>query len=353
LRAVIDKERPSQRILSLEPSFKSQSSFATDLEAFHREKIAGGIADNLHLLPGRAGELGDVAKIGFQGFDFLHSTSESLDYVQRHPGDPASDWERTSIGLHLWGLIGPGELLPGVAGGMATVGDLAKTFGEAARSRILENRAERLINFGGAVPQGTTHFREEMESHYGYFSLTSDRYSAQGGWELRDSNERLFERDSQSTLWANTHVRGLHTANGSEISGIFRRSERREERGGSIFNLYEPTSITITRHSYDSYRVTLDSGHWNEGVETKTPAVPVVQPPNLAPPNSPVLPYRDETKKYLPGSPAPLPAPPSQPPPSANSVRPHDYGGISFKARKTKLVLEEDLQRKDGGKDEK
>jgi hypothetical protein len=181
------------------------------------------------------------------------------------------------------------------------LGSLTKTFGEATRSRIIENRAERMVNFGGAIPQGVASIRDkELESHYGYFSLTSDRYSAQGGWDLRDSNERLFERDSQSTVWANTQVRGLRTANGSEISGIFRRSELREERGGSIFNLYEPTSITITRHSYDSYRVTFDGSRWNENVESKTVSLPTTPPPNIPPPKDPPLPYRDETKKYLP-----------------------------------------------------
>lgn len=324
------------------PPSSFQSTLNSDLYWQNRRLVADGIADNLDLLHGRAEGIGQTAKLGYQGLSFLYDTHESLDYIQQHPGDPASDWERASIGFNLYPLFGPGELLPSVAGGVATLGSLTKTLGEATRSRVLENRAERLVDFGGAVPHGPANIWEERENHYGYFSLIGDRYSAQGGWDLRDSNERLFERDSRSTVWANTQVRGLRTANGSEISGIFRRSGLREERGGSIFNLYEPTSTTITRRSYDSYRVTFDGAHWNERVESGTPTLPIVPPPNLPPPKDLLPPNHDDSQKYPPPRTQTFNDPRQQPPPPPAAIaQPNNPGGISLRPRSVRIIRDD------------
>ncbi len=283
-----------------QPSFSSQSPLSSDLYWANRRMIADGVAENLDLMPGRAGELGQAVKLGYQGLGFLYDTHESLAKIHQSPGDAASDWERGSIVLNLYSLIGPGELLPGAAAGISVVGGLAKTLGEDMRGRVLQNRAEKLLTLDGGIPHGLADIQEDRDSHYGWFSLTNERYNAQGGWELRHTNDRLFERNSQSTLWANTHVSGLRTANGSEISGTFRRSELREERGASIFNLYEPTSISITSHAHDSYRVTFDGSHWNDTVETRPVTLPPATRPNIAPAKDGPLPSRDDAKKYLP-----------------------------------------------------
>jgi len=65
--------------------------------------------------------------------------------------------------------------------------------------------------------------------------------------------------------------------------------------------VYEPTSVTITRRSQDHYRVTFDGANWNkdfqqtdnQAQQTKVPAASV---PNIAPPKSLPLPYVNDTK---------------------------------------------------------
>ena len=301
---------PSKGDLSLSlnlwsaPQFSSQSSFGLEFSHQIHDAAIDGAADNLDLLPGHAGSIGDNIKLGYQVWGVFRDTQDSLKPLSGHPNDPGSDWERASIGLNFYSLFGSEELLPVAAGEFTTVGNIAKTFGEAIRTRFLQNRAEHLVNFGGGVPTDPAKVHEEMENHYGYFSVNNDRYSVNGGWELRDSAGRLFERNSQSTSWANTQLRGLQTANGSEISGTFRQTEQREERGGSLFNLYEPASITTTKHSFDSYRVTFDGANWNTPLpltaNQKHPfQAPILPAPNIASPKDSPVTYRDDKTKYL------------------------------------------------------
>jgi hypothetical protein len=89
--------------------------------------------------------------------------------------------------------------------------------------------------------------------------------------------------------------------NGSFLSGNFFRDEQYDERGGSLWNLYDPTSVTITRHSQDHYRVTFDGANWNKDfqqtVNQEQPLkIPAASVPNLAPPKNLPLPYVNDTK---------------------------------------------------------
>jgi hypothetical protein len=294
-----DLRTPSQ-VWSAVPPFSSQSSFGSELARFNRDTAIDGAADNLDLLPGRFGSFGENLKFGYQALKLFGDTSDSLKTISAHPNDPGPDWERVSVGLNLYSFFGPGKLFPGAAGGLVTVGDFVKTTAEETRSRVMENRAEGLV-YSGGMPLNIQEMRERMSAYEGDFSLRGSHVDADGGWALDHFSQHPFERDSQSYSWADTRISNLRLNNGSFMSGTFSRDEQNDERGGSLWNLYEPTSVTITRRSQDHYRVTFDGANWNkdfqqtdnQAQQTKVPAASV---PNIAPPKSLPLPYVNDTK---------------------------------------------------------
>lgn len=220
--------------------------------------------DSLEVLPSEWGEWGvwgNTIGHSYNVWSFWTGAIDSAQYVKDHYGEGGADWKVLSVVLDAYSLWGPGELLPKAAGGLSTLGSLAQLLGDATRSRILQNRSERLVHFGGAVLSRPYRINEDYGRRSGYFSVHGNRYWSSGGWSLRESSRGWLERNSHSQLWARSEVRGGIAPDGSRISGTFRRSERRDEYGANIFNLYEPATTIITRRAYDSYTVTRGGGY--------------------------------------------------------------------------------------------
>lgn len=282
------------------PQFTSWSTFGSSLNGFNQDLIIGGVGDNLDMLPGKAGSFGENINFGYQAWKLFSDTQDSLKTISEHPNDPGSDWERASVGLNFYSFFGAGKLLPGAAGGFVTLGDLVKTTAEETRSRVMENRAEGLV-YSDGMSLNIQEMRERMSAYEGDFSLRSSHVDADGGWVLDHFSQHPFERDSFSYSWADTRISNLRLNNGSFMSGTFFRDEQNDERGGSLWNFYEPTSVTITRRSQDQYRVTFDGANWNrdfqQTINQEQPfKIPAASIPNIAPPKNLPLPYGDDTK---------------------------------------------------------
>jgi hypothetical protein len=283
------------------------------------------------MLPGKFGSFGENMKLGYQAWKLFGDTADSLKTISAHPNDPGSDWERAALGLNFYSFFGSGKLLPGAAGGLVTLKDLVKTTAEETRSRVMENRAEGLV-YSAGMPLNIQEMHERMRTYQGDFSLRGSHLDADGGWMLDHFSQHPFERDSSSYSWADSRISNLRLNNGSFISGNFFRDEQFDERGGSLWNLYDPTSVTITRHSQDHYRVTVDGANWNKDfqqtINQEQPSkIPAASVPNLAPPKSLPLPYVNDTK-YPPPTRYPIYGePPQFTPAGIASGNGHGLGG--------------------------
>ncbi len=197
--------------------------------------------------------------------ELLIGSMDSLHYILEHPGEPASEWRAASTGLNAYSFVGGiykwGMLLPKAASGIGTLIAIAQPVGEGIRSRILQDRAERLAYFGGAILEPPTRMHREFDKYQGYFSASNDRSSIRGRWELYNPYTGWLNKTSQSLLRVTSTVdRPTITIDDSLISGVFRRAEIREEKGGNLFNFYEPSSTTIHRYKHDYYTITRNGG---------------------------------------------------------------------------------------------
>ncbi len=236
---------------------RQRTDFKSDFDALIANLAVCAVLDVGAELPGRWGDVGLAFKASHETFDVVTEAMDAMNYAKQHPGDPVGDLRFFAASMKAVGLAGSG-ILAMSAGGIAMNAKFAGWVGSNIRSRVLQNRAEKLTHLGGAVLPPLASFGEDIEFDGGSFTATGvgNSYSFQGGFSLTGSRKGVFGRNRQSTLWANSTVNDLRTARGERITGVSRRSEIRKEAGGSLFNLYEPTSVTVTRHSYDKYRVT-------------------------------------------------------------------------------------------------
>lgn len=234
------------------PEDSPVSEHLSDLTSDHVTDLAFQVGE---MLPGAWGEVGEFASNLHEWWGLGMGAMDAADAWATHRGDPGTAWKVASVPLDFYSLLSPSELLGPAAGGIATLGDTAYTLGQDVRSRMMQNRLERMTSFGGAIPRSVNDINEEFADHTGFFSAGGDRLSMRGSWSLSDTGNVFTSRSGQSTLWARTQVNGLSTANGSLITGTFDRSERRFETGGNVFNAFEPTSETITRYGHDVYQI--------------------------------------------------------------------------------------------------
>jgi RHS repeat-associated protein len=209
-------------------------------------------------LPGRLGDAIGYAQVFHGGLGFISNSMDAADYALAHPGDPAAD-------LKIGGAILKGLSLAEIPGGqilgaLAFDFAIADTIGSAMRSRILLNRAENLISFGGAVLPGGASIAESLDRHQGSFRIHGGGFSAVGGFELGGSSPGWFQRDPVSRAWSRSEVNNLNTMRGERISGYSEREETRYERGGNLLNLYEPTSVTVVRRSREQFTISKGGG---------------------------------------------------------------------------------------------
>jgi RHS repeat-associated protein len=236
--------------------------------------------------------------------EVISNAAETSNYLREHHGDPAGDMKALSFGLGAWGFLAGSSL----AGLLATQVDLGITLGSATRSRLLQNRAERLASFGGAILPTVTEFLENRGRRGGRFSWHGRGYSAHGGWRLAGSFQGWLGRNRDFEAWAVSEVLNLFTAQGERISGEFSRREEWHERGGSLLNLYEPTSLTITRRIHDVYRIRRGQGLESPVEPTSYRKVPKPEAPEVEVETKP--PYIRHREDFPPDRRDPPPPPP-------------------------------------------
>ncbi|MBW8879428.1 MAG: RHS repeat protein, partial [Acidobacteria bacterium] len=259
-------------------------------------------------LPGRWGEGVAYFNLASGIRDLISNAAETSSYLRERPGDPEGDMKALSFGLGAWGFLA--GFSP--ASYLASSLEMGITLGSAARSRVLQNRAERLVSFGGALLPKAGDPVERADLHEGEFSLQGRGFSAYGGWQLMGSHQGWFGRSRDSLAWALSTAQELSTAAGERISGVFSRLEERHERGGSLLNLYEPTSVTIIRRIHDAYRIKRGGGM----VLPAEPASPREFPTPEAPQSKlkTELPYIPRRQDFPPDRRDLLPPPPRRPP---------------------------------------
>lgn len=237
------------------PMTNPAPSFVSDLGKLNIDLLISGLLEAYKSLPGPWGSYGAMFKTGYDSLSAAIDLLETIKFNKVHSGDPAFDWKVATLFLKTYGAVGSHTFLGGFAGGAAYLAELANIAGNAIRSRTMQSRAERLVTFGGAILPGHAHFGESYSDHAGSFSIYSDRYSAVGGWNLSHNRRGWFVRDTHSRSWARSSVRNLQTMDGSKITGSFSAQETRTETGKSPFNLYGPTSETVTRTRHEKYTI--------------------------------------------------------------------------------------------------
>ncbi|RJQ83192.1 MAG: RHS repeat protein [Desulfobacteraceae bacterium] len=274
-------------------------------------------------LNGRPGELWNLSGLIYKNLESAYSATSTMRTVSDYPGDPANDLRLGGLLLKTYGLLGQGSFLASAAGAAATHVPFAELIGSGIRSRVLQNRVERRVSFGGTVLPDNLRIREDLGRYHGSFSIAGEGVSAHGAWALTGSNVGLFGRNRHFVGYSNSEVDGQVSPRGERISGTFHRGEVRDERGGNLFNLFEPTSVTIERYSHDRYQVTRKGG----GILSEADAF---QPPKfttLNPKKNEVdQPINSPSLQNLSGG---SPTPPSSPSPGGGSLlHPSPIGGI-------------------------
>lgn len=148
--------------------------------------------------------------------------------------------------------------------------------------------------------------------------------------EPLDLSKRVFGRATEPVAPLSSHVLVMTTPDAQfRVRTVY---SDKTEPFGSVVARYPAREVLSSPSFWTSYRSTSESN---------VRAVPF-SAPDLKPQKDPPLPYREETKKYL--------APKTQthidprqppPPPSPAINRPDNLGGISFKPRGIRIILDE------------
>lgn len=316
-----------------------QSPLADNLGGLNWNIALGGVIDNLDSF-GATSILGmpvNDVQLGLGTLKWIKDSAVSLHTIVEHPNDPGSRWEGASLGLNLFSFVSSAEFVSPALGQITTLVGVVKTMGEATRSRVLENRAERLL-FTGGMPLQLREFHERLGTYDGSFSFKTSEITGRGQYELRHSSDRLFERKSIFDATVSTHMENLRMMNDSMLSGDFIRKERRVESGAAFWNLYRTTSTEINQHSTDHYQISFDGSKWQQPGNSNE--VLHVGPPDF-------LLTRPDATSGKPGKkalPPPFPEPPKKPfvrnePPVRNDgpggggSAPGNEGGVSLKMK--------------------
>jgi len=96
---------PAMNLWPATRQFDSKSSVNSTFSGINQDLTVDGLFDNLDILPGKAGDIGEKLNFGYQGWKLFSDTRESLQTIKEHPNDPGSDWERASIGLNFYSFL--------------------------------------------------------------------------------------------------------------------------------------------------------------------------------------------------------------------------------------------------------
>jgi hypothetical protein len=273
-------------------------------------------------IPSAYGELPGTLDFAAQGWSLFDSSRRSVEFIRGHSADPASDWERLSLGANLGSASQLIKILPEneLFGPLGALLSTAIPIGEDVRASVMRDRAQRLVfSLGG--PLRFSDFREQKETEEG-FAFSGEHVSGLYGWKLDHTSDLPFEHNSFSRSWAETFIVGARQSDGSVLSGTFLRSELRVERGASVWSLFEPTETTISQRTSDRYHVSFDGSQWkgidtpgygsgwNSNYETRQTREFAPKVPELSP-QAPSPPYAETTRKRPP--PAQFPPPPCPP----------------------------------------
>lgn len=231
-----------------------------DLDEFNRGQSMDLAFDILGWAPGRWADFREAISQTYEYCGLAKDAIDTMRTVNTAPHDPNTAAGVLGFALHLFSKFGPGEILPGAAGSIGAQLELARIIGNGVRERTMQNRAMGLLSLGGGIAPTPATIREDMEEFNGSFHGKAGWGEFEGGWQLTHSADGVFGTRSRSDSYANSTVRNLFTADGSRISGTFHRSESRDESGGNLFNLFDPTTVTTQRISEDHFQVVKGPG---------------------------------------------------------------------------------------------
>lgn len=316
-----------------DPAVASTTNFASaELLGHARANAAKLITKAGPGIPGPTGVYIGAAALPFGLLKLTSTAIDAVNYVGGYGGDPAGYAKLAKVWLDGLGLWAPTSFWGSVAGAVGPAIGVAETIGSTVRSGVMQQRAQSLAYFGGAVCGPPTFFTEDIGRHSGSFQLVGSDYGTVGGWVLNSSRVGLFGATNHSIAWARSEVLGRRNLQGDLVTGTATRSESRIEQGGHLFNLFEPTSVTVTRRSSEHTTVTHRGGmrmadDGASGSSDSAPTGPISKP----------RPDRTSTKKPQIEYPAPFGgasgpagfgADQEFPPGGGGGTRPSPVGGV-------------------------